>query len=36
MLFNPSAGTALRAGEKVIAVGSFNSLRRLEETLNPR
>ena len=36
MLFNPSAGTALGAGEKVIAVGSFNSLRRLEETLNPR
>jgi len=28
MLFNPSAGTALGAGEKVIAVGSFNSLRR--------
>jgi voltage-gated potassium channel len=36
MLFNSSAGTALGADEKVIAVGSFNSLRRLEETLNPR
>jgi len=36
MLFNPSAGTAIGAGEKVIAVGTFNSLRRLEETLNPR
>jgi voltage-gated potassium channel len=36
MLFNPSAGTTIGAGEKVIAVGSINSLRRLEETLNPR
>jgi voltage-gated potassium channel len=36
MLFNPSAGTALGAGEKVIVVGNSNSLRRLEETLNPR
>jgi len=36
MLFNPSASTTIGAGEKVIAVGGFNSLRRLEETLNPR
>ena len=36
MLFNPSASTAIGAGEKVIAVGSIDCLRRLEETLNPR
>ena len=36
MLFNPSASTTIGAGEKVIAVGSIDSLRRLEETLNPR
>ena len=36
MLFNPSADTTIGAGEKVIAVGSINSLRRLEETLNPQ
>ena len=35
MLFNPSAGTTIGAGEKVIAVGSINSLRRLEEALHP-
>jgi len=36
MLFNPSAGTVIGAGEKMIAVGNSNSLMRLEETLNPR
>ena len=36
MLFNPSASTTIGAGEKVIAVGSIDSLRRLEETLNPQ
>jgi len=36
MLFNPSAGTTIGAGETVIAVGSIDSLRRLEETLNPQ
>lgn len=36
MRFNPSASTAIGAGEKVIAVGTVNSLRRLEETLNPQ
>ena len=36
MLFNPSASTTIGAGEKVIAVGSINSLRRLEEALRPQ
>ena len=35
MLFNPSASTTIGAGEKVIAVGSINGLRKLEELLNP-
>ena len=35
MLFNPSASTTIRAGEKVIAVGSSDSLVRLEKALNP-
>jgi len=36
MLFNPSAGTVIGAGEKAMAVGTSNRLRRLEEALNPR
>ena len=36
MLFNPSADTVIGAGQKVIAVGTNDSLHRLEETLNPR
>ena len=35
MLFNPSAGTTIGADEKLIAVGSIDSLRRLEQILNP-
>jgi voltage-gated potassium channel len=35
MLFNPSASTTIGAGEKVIAVGSNESLLRLEKALNP-
>ena len=35
MLFNPSADTVIGAGEKLIAVGSINSLRKLEQILNP-
>jgi len=36
MLFNPSASTTIGAGEKVIAVGSINNLRRLEDALHPQ
>ncbi len=35
MLFNPSADTKFRAGEKVIAVGTMRDLKRMEELLNP-
>jgi voltage-gated potassium channel len=35
MVFNPSASTTIRAGEKVIAVGSSDSLGKLEKALNP-
>jgi voltage-gated potassium channel len=35
MLFNPSASTTIGAGEKVIAVGSNESLMKLEKILNP-
>ena len=35
MLFNPSAGTTIGAGEKLIAVGNINSLKELEQILNP-
>jgi voltage-gated potassium channel len=35
MLFNPSASTTFRAGEKIIAVGSSDSLTKLEKDLNP-
>ncbi len=35
MLFNPSADTKLRAGERVIAVGTMRDLKRMEELLNP-
>jgi voltage-gated potassium channel len=35
MVFNPSADTAIGAGEKVIAVGSIKDLRKLEAILNP-
>jgi K+/H+ antiporter YhaU regulatory subunit KhtT len=35
MLFNPSAGTTIGAGEKIIAVGSIDSLTKLGEVLNP-
>ena len=35
MVFNPSANTAIGAGEKVIAVGSIKDLRKLEAILNP-
>ena len=35
MLFNPSAATIIGAGQKVIAVGTHDSLKRLEKTLNP-
>lgn len=36
MVFNPAAGTTIGADQKVIAVGSSDSLRRLEEALNPQ
>ncbi len=35
MVFNPAAGTTIRSGEKVIAVGSSDSLAKLEKVLNP-
>ena len=35
MVFNPSADTTIGEGQRVIAVGSINSLRELEEVLNP-
>ncbi len=35
MLFNPSADTKIRAGERVIAVGTMRDLKRMEELLNP-
>jgi voltage-gated potassium channel len=35
MLFNPSASTTFGAGEKIIAVGSSDSLTKLEKDLNP-
>ena len=35
MLFNPSASTTIGAGEKLIAVGNINSLKELEQILNP-
>ncbi len=35
MRFNPSAGTTFGAGEKIIAVGSSDSLTKLEKDLNP-
>jgi voltage-gated potassium channel len=35
MLFNPSASATIGAGEKVIAVGSNESLMKLEKILNP-
>jgi voltage-gated potassium channel len=35
MLFNPSADTTIGDGQKIIAVGSIDSLRKLEEVLNP-
>jgi voltage-gated potassium channel len=35
MLFNPTASTAIGAGESVIAVGTIESLVRLEKVLNP-
>jgi voltage-gated potassium channel len=35
MVFNPSADTTIKSGEKVIAVGSIDSLTRLEKVLNP-
>jgi len=36
MLFNPVAGTTIGADQRVIAVGSSDSLKRLEEALNPQ
>lgn len=35
MIFNPSADTKFRTGEKVIAVGTMRDLKRMEELLNP-
>jgi len=35
MLFNPSADTTIKSGEKVIAVGSIDNLSKLEKVLNP-
>jgi len=35
MLFNPSATTTIGAGEKVIAVGSSDSLTKLGKVFNP-
>ena len=35
MIFNPSAGTKIGVGQKVVAVGSNRGLRKLEELLNP-
>ena len=35
MLFNPSADTTIGDGQKIIAVGSIDSLRELELVLNP-
>jgi voltage-gated potassium channel len=35
MVFNPLADTTIKSGEKVIAVGSIDSLTRLEKVLNP-
>ncbi len=35
MHFNPSAGTTIAAGQKIIAVGSIDSLRKVEDVLNP-
>jgi voltage-gated potassium channel len=35
MVFNPSAETTIKSGEKVIAVGSIDSLTKLEKVLNP-
>jgi len=36
MVFNPSADTTIRSGEKVIACGKMDSLTRLETILNPK
>ncbi len=35
MMFNPSADTTIKANQKVIVVGSSESLSRLEKALNP-
>jgi voltage-gated potassium channel len=35
MVFNPSADTIIKSGEKVIAVGSSDKLSKLEKVLNP-
>ncbi len=35
MIFNPSADTKIRAGERVIAVGKMRDLKKMEELLNP-
>ena len=35
MVFNPAADTIIGDGQKIIAVGSIDSLRKLEEVLNP-
>jgi len=35
MVFNPSAGTTIGAGERIIAVGSSDNLTKLERVLNP-
>ncbi len=35
MVFNPSADTTIKSGEKVIAVGSSDNLSKLEKVLNP-
>jgi voltage-gated potassium channel len=35
MHFNPSADTTIGDGQKIIAVGSIDSLRKLEDVLNP-
>ena len=35
MVFNPSADTKIRVGERVIAVGKMRDLKRMEELLNP-
>jgi voltage-gated potassium channel len=35
LVFNPSAEAKIRDGQKIIAVGSIKSLKKLEEALNP-